>query len=296
MSEMNPLAFSTIACPDWNVDQVISAAQQYGYEGVELRTMGAGSTSLASDPAGANADVAAIRSKFEKAEVKLTCLATGVALHYREEYERLEAIKAAKQSVDLAAELGCQSVRMFGYQIYPGELKTKAMKRISERFLQIGEYAEESGVEVLIENGGTFARSKELWKLMQAIDHPLVGVYWNVADAAAVGEGPGISVTVLNSKIRGMKVKDLEVGEGTGFLPLGEGTVQVERFIESMRGIGYNDFITFEWDKAWLPSLADAEVALPLASATMREWMRIKVDKKGKPLSRWEAGALEVKA
>ena len=71
---------------------------------------------------------------------------------------------------------------------------------------------------------------------------------------------------------------------------------RVERFVEVMRGIGYGGFITFEWDKAWLPVLADPEEALPLAATTLREWMRVKFDKKGKPLSRWEAAALEVRS
>src|SRR5260370_248828 len=31
------LAFSTLACPGWSLDQVVAAAHAYGYQGVELR-------------------------------------------------------------------------------------------------------------------------------------------------------------------------------------------------------------------------------------------------------------------
>src|SRR5713226_7256797 len=31
------LAFSTLACPAWSLDQVVEAAVEYGYQGVELR-------------------------------------------------------------------------------------------------------------------------------------------------------------------------------------------------------------------------------------------------------------------
>lgn len=293
--EINPLAFSTTACPDWDIDRVLTAACDCGYQGVELRTLGPDSNRIASDPTSAG-DPESIRAKFDKAGIKISCLATSVALHFRDEFERQSAMKAAKQYVDLAKKLGCPRIRTFGFQIYPGEFKAKALRRIADRYRQLGEYTEEFEVEILIENAGTFARSKELWMLMKDIDHPLIGVAWNVANAAAVGESPSVSVNVLNSQIRYAKVKDTEVGAGTGFVPLGEGTVQVERFVELLRGIGYEDFICFEWDKAWLPSLADADDVLPIATETLREWMRTKVDKKGKPLSKREAPALEVKA
>jgi sugar phosphate isomerase/epimerase len=31
------LAFTTLACPGWSLDQAVAAARQYGYEGLELR-------------------------------------------------------------------------------------------------------------------------------------------------------------------------------------------------------------------------------------------------------------------
>jgi len=38
---MTKLAFTTLACPDWSVPQVIDAARRYGYDGVELRLVDA---------------------------------------------------------------------------------------------------------------------------------------------------------------------------------------------------------------------------------------------------------------
>ncbi len=294
MADLNPIAFSTVACPDWKIERVLEAANEYGYQGIELRTMGGDASSLASEPDGASA--AGIRRQFRDAGVDLICLSTGVALHYKKEFERHQAMNTARHCIDLAAELGAPQVRMFGYQIYPGELKAPALRRLCDRFTSIAEYAEQSGIEILIENAGTFARSKELWGLMQEIDHPLVNVCWNVANGATVGESPLTSVSVLHSRIRLAKVKDTEIGDGSGFVPLGEGNVGVERFIEILRGIGYDGYISVEWDKAWLPSLAEPEEYLPQAIATLQEWMRLKVDKKGKPLSRLEAPVLEVKA
>lgn len=294
MPAPNPLAFSTVACPTWEIDRVIDAALEYGYQGVELRTFGAGANRLASDPA--DHDPEMIRAKFEASGLQVSMLATSVALHHKSGRDGRAAIESGKSFIDLAARLGCERIRAFGYQIYPGEPWAKGIQRVADRFKELADYAEDFGVETLIENAGSFARARELWQLADLTDHPLVGVCWNIANAAAAGERPGLSVTTLNSRIRYAKIKDTVVGEGTGFVLPGEGTVEVLRFVELLRGIGFEGWLCFEWDKLWLPSLEEAEETLPKAQATLSEWMREKFDKKGKPLSRYEAPALEVKA
>ncbi len=41
------LAFSTVACPDWTLSQVVDRASEMGYQGVELRTLGPGGSAAA---------------------------------------------------------------------------------------------------------------------------------------------------------------------------------------------------------------------------------------------------------
>lgn len=294
MPEMNPLTFSTVACPDWEIDRVIDVAGEYGYEGVELRTFGAGSTMLASDPA--LSDPEKIRHLFEKAGVRISCLATSVAFHYKQKRDVEPAMEAGRSFVDMAQRLGCPRIRTFGYLVYPGETRAAAVGRIAERYGKLADHAEEAGIEIVIENAGSFARAKELWQLTNLADHPLVGVCWNVANGITVGESPAVSVPALNARIRYAKLKDTEVGQGIGFVPLGEGTVGCERFVELLRGIGYEGWLCVEWDKAWLPALDDADKVLPQARETLIEWMRPKRDKRGKLLSRREAPSQESKA
>jgi sugar phosphate isomerase/epimerase len=33
------LAFTTLACPGWTLEQAVAAAQRYGYAGIELRLL-----------------------------------------------------------------------------------------------------------------------------------------------------------------------------------------------------------------------------------------------------------------
>ena len=41
----------------------------------------------------------------------------------------------------------------------------------------------------------------------------------------------------------------------------------VEKFLTRLQGIGYNGWVTVEWEKAWLPDIAEPEEILPDAIA-----------------------------
>ena len=111
--------------------------------------------------------------------------------------------------------------------------------------------------------------------MLETISQPAIGVCWDVFNAALVGESPLISVPTLNNRITYAHVKDAHLGSlGATLCPLGEGDVQVERFLKRLQGIGYNGYVTFEWDRAWLPNIAAPEEALPAAIKTLKEWTR----------------------
>ena len=69
-------AFSTTACPDWTLDRVARAAADWGYAGVELRSLGGGGTELACEPA--LTDPEKTRAMFAGAGVSIASIATGV--------------------------------------------------------------------------------------------------------------------------------------------------------------------------------------------------------------------------
>ena len=265
------LAFSTVACPDWTMQQVAERAAEYGYEGVELRTLGAGSTSLSCDPA--LSDPAKTAKCFEQAGVEPICLSTSVSLHYRDTTAAYQAKGQLTRDLELAAAIGCRLVRVFGNEAEIGRDRNAAIERISANVGPMAERAAALGLELLFENGGSFNSGKEWWRLLNLVNHPMVGMCWNVANAAASGEPPIVSVPVLNTRIKLAKVKDTKLGEGSGFVPLGDGNVDIEMFVKRLMGIGYNGYITVEWDRLWFSSLAPAEEYLPDALSRLKSWM-----------------------
>ena len=279
------LAFSTVACPDWTIEKTVQQAAEMGYDGVELRTLGPGGTGLASDPAQGNPSTT--KKLFEQHSLEPVCLSTSIALHHREGSQVKQSQWEARHSLELAASLGCRFVRVFAHEPGTGRSRADAIKRIAEHTAALTDRCTQLGVQLLIENAGSFAIGKELWWLLNVVDHPMIGLCWNVANAAAAGEPAGVSVPMLNSRIRLAKIKDTRVGEGSGFVPLGEGTVGIEPFIKRLMGVGYTGYLTVEWDRLWLSSLAPAEEYLPDAHQRAKAWLDAvnEAEEKGRTLA-----------
>jgi len=268
---MLKFAFSTVACPQWPLEKVLEQAAAWGYAGVELRTLGPKGNGLASDPADLDPDH--VRDLFANSAVVPVCLSTSASLHHREQSAAFHARKDALDAIKLAAKIGCSQIRVFGNEVMPGRNRQAALQDVASATGHLLETAASHGVGVLFENSGSFNRAKEWWWLLNILDHPLVGMCWNVANAAASGELASVSVPCLNSRIRLAKVKDTRVGEGSGFVPLGEGTVGIEPFVTRLLGIGFTGYVSVEWDRLWLPSLAEAESYLPDALERLQGWV-----------------------
>ncbi len=265
------LAFSTVACPEWTIEQAATKAEEFGYAGIELRTLTQGAGTLACDPA--LTDTSKVKSILHAHGLEAVCLSTSVCMHYRDDSDGRNAITATRRYLETAAEIGATAVRIFGNEVEPGENRRSVIQRIASRVGSVADRAGELGVQLLFENAGSINRAKDWWWLFNLIDHPMVSLCWNVVNAASAGEGPAVSVPALNSRIALAKVKDTVVGEGVGYVPLGEGNVEVEPFVKRLLGIGYDGYITVEWDRAWLPNLAPADEVLPQARETLQGWL-----------------------
>lgn len=265
------LAISTVSCPDWPLEEAAKRAVEMGYHGLELRTLGHGDARLASDPA--LTTPAKTRDILKAFGVECVGLSTSISLHHRASSPQRDAAYAAQQAVELAAEIGAPGVRLFAYDVDPGVTRQSVMLQIAQQVKPIADHAADRGVQVWFENAGSFTRAKEWWWLFNLFDHPMVGMVWNVATAAAAGEPPAVSVPTLGSRIRLAKVKDLEVGVGAGYTRLGEGSVGVDKFIRRLLGIGFDGYVSVEHDRLWLPALEDAADYLPDAASKLKAWI-----------------------
>lgn len=264
-------AFSTLACPKWDFETICARAKEYGYDGVEVRGFLEESSLTASNIF--LSEPKKIRGMFEFHGLRIACLASSIAMTQKRRADRAAA-EDCRRFIDTAAAVGCSLVRVFDTTVRPGQTRAGAGVALGDWLLPLGDYAAKHDVLLVVENALSFRSSKEMWGILDRLQHPSIACCWDVFNAALIGEGPWVSVPTLNSKIQYAQVKDAKLGPlGASLCKLGEGDVEVESFLTRLRGIGYEGWITFDWEKAWLPGIAEPEEALPEAIKKMRQWI-----------------------
>lgn len=270
-------SFSTVALPDWTLARIAPRLEEWGYLGVELRTFGNGSTLSACDPALTAANK--VRGIFDKAGMQICSLATGI--RYDEiisppiignvisDTER--SVRETKGMVDLALALECAYVRVFAFELPEGETRKSGLARIVDRLKKSTDYCRNSGVKLMLENGGTFNTAVDLAEIIDAVGSPLLTAAYSAPVAAMAGESVANGINVLGERLVNVKVKDLHGGKPVA---LGTGDLNVRETFAALAKSGYTGWITYEFDRAWLPTAANIDTASILAQSakTMYEW------------------------
>jgi sugar phosphate isomerase/epimerase len=247
------LAFSTVACPDWTLDRVAEAAGRWGYDGVELRTRGYGSTDFACDPALTSPEKTC--ALFADAGIAVSSLATTLAFDQpiRPKVfgyafgDHEQSVRQAKRMIDLAAQIDCALVRVFGFEVQPGTTRPLTIELIEQRLRMVVDHADKTGVKVALENGGSFPAAADLREILDRIDSPLLVASYSVAVASAAGEDPGHGIASLAGRLGLVKIKGLST------------TVPA----------GVCDWVVYELDRAFIRDLPAAESVLPEAAKVL---------------------------
>ncbi len=265
-------AFSTVACPKWDFETVAKNAREYGYDGVEIR--GFLNESILSTANVFLTDPGKLRALFAYHQVEIACLSSSIAFTGS---KKKDAAMGAdlRRFVDTAAAVGCPLVKIFDTQVRAGQTRASAGVAMGDWLLPVGDYAADHGVVIVVENALSFRSSKELWTMFERIEPQSVAVCWDVFNAATIGESPLTSVPTLNNRIRYVHVKDAKLGPlGVTYCKLGEGDVAVKLLLSRLQGIGYGGYVTVDWEKAWLPGLAEPEEILPDSIGKLRDWTK----------------------
>lgn len=260
---MNPLiAFSTLACPEWDIRTVIAKAGEYGYSGIEWRGGPQGHVSPLMTPA----ERRALRQGMEAhglAALSVTAYTSFVSSELRDRQANLDDLK---RYLDLAAEIGAGQVRVFLGELPSGESLAAAYPRILACLEEGVQHAIASGVMIAIEPHDDFVRTTSILPILRQIDHPSLGVIWDFGNAYFAGEEPETGIDLLKGRIAYVQIKDgRRRGKSWQLCPIGQGDVPLGKIFDLLRGSGYAGPLSLEWERAWHPELDPPDIALPAA-------------------------------
>lgn len=266
---MNPVSFSTFACPNWSIERIIAKASEFGYDGIEWRGGPQGHV----QPTMPVAQKALLQKRSMDTGLMAVAVTayTSFVSHLAE--ERQSNLEELRRYVDLAAELDAPYVRTFLGELPDGrKLDSSIYEKISACLNTAADYASSVGVKIAVEPHDDFVRSSTIVPILSRVHHPALRVIWDIGNAFAAGEELKEGFEILKHRIAYVQVKD---GKGRALnwrlCPLGEGDVPLAHAFALLLAHGYEGAISVEWEYAWHPELDPPELALPAALQTVQE-------------------------
>jgi sugar phosphate isomerase/epimerase len=258
------LAFSSLACPGWSVQDVADRAAAYGYEGVELRLIDGETFEPSMDRAGRER----VKRAFRDAGQAIVGLGSSVGIASGE-----DGLAARIRAwLELASEWESPLVRVFGRA--PGELDDETIARAAGVVEDALPHAERLGVAIGLETHDSFARSADVARVLARVPSGSFGAIWDTHHPHRMGETPREIWERIGARLLHVHVKDARrAGDGEWDLVLlGEGEVECREIVDLLRANGWDRWLAAEWEKKWHPEIAEPEVALPQHLAVLRDW------------------------
>lgn len=264
------IAYSTVACPDWSLEEAFSRGAEYGYEGLEIAFI---------DSQWVTARLLMenqrrIRELSESSGCRAFAIAPHLELGVGGTTGRTKALSEAQTLVELAREVGAGFVRLFGGAPDSCMTLEGLIEVLSEDLALLDQVAAGTGVRIALETYGQFSDSQQLARVLQTIDSPRVVALWDLLHPTRIGQPVPVVWQHLVGRLGYLHVKDARRDEDGNWrhARLGEGDVPVREALRALAMRGFDGFVVVEWEKANHRQLAEPEDVLPGEMAKIREY------------------------
>ena len=268
------LSFSTLGCPKWSFETIVTCAAKNGYHGIELRGL-QGQLDLTKCPEFSSpARITASKKLVVDSGLKIVDLGSSAKMHIADPTKRKIQLDEAKRFIDLAVSLNCPYVRVFPDDLPKEQDRNETIELIINGLRELGDYAKGSTVSVLLESHGKVVSKDILHQIMQNAENSHIGLIWDVWNMWSVTKEPPKEVhEKLKKYIRHIHIKDAKLIAGKEqYVPIGQGEAPLSEAIKALRKDGYKGYYSFEWEKMWHPDIEEPENVLPFYPKAMQKY------------------------
>jgi sugar phosphate isomerase/epimerase len=266
------LSFTTLGCPDWSLEQIAKNARDFGYEGVELRTHTDGNH-FSPDASKDEAKRAGQLFRDHGAPVFSVMGYTRCAFTDAAEVARNQELM--RKLIGIAEAMGAKYIRTFAGQV-PKDTNIDAMtETVAKALKPLCKEAGSRGVKISIESHDDWCGSARLLKLIGLIDEPNgFGVTWDIFNGLHANIEPWEKAyAALKQHILYCHVKDgwfSDDHKQHHYCPVGAGDLPLNAVLKALKKDGYNSYLSFEWEKKWIPELEAPEKVFPQYTHKMK--------------------------
>lgn len=191
---------------NWDIETIIKNCTETGFQSVELRTTHAHGVEVTLTPS----QRAEVKKRFKDSPLETISLASAFQYHSPDPAEVKKNIEGTKEYVLLARDIDATGIRVFPNAFPAGSDREKTMEQIGKALAEVGEFANNQGVEIRVCVHGQGTNSVTVIK--KIIDYsrsPYVYVNWNCDASDAAGEGLVYNFNLVKDRIKGVHMHDL---------------------------------------------------------------------------------------
>jgi sugar phosphate isomerase/epimerase len=265
---MIKLSFMTFACPDYDLNQVLTAAIRYGYDAVEPRSEAKHKHGVELEAT--KKERKEIKAAFADTGIELCCIATSRNYSMADEVQRRESVERTKRYIDLAVDCGAPTLRVFGGGTPPGADFSEVKKYVAEALHQAAEHARGSGVWVCLETHDAYIHAADAVEVVKMADTPQAAINWDIMHPCTAGQTITEAFEIVQPYVKHCHAHDgtrKAQGAGWDLAPMGTGEIDHALAIRLLAGMGYEGAVSGEWID-WQP----AEEMLPREAEVLRQF------------------------
>jgi len=267
------LAFTTLGCPNWDMETIISQAVECGYDGVDFRGF-LGQMEIYKLPE-FSSEIETTKKRFNEAALEIPCFSSSVRLFTTSEEELNKFLGELKEYGKLCNEFNTPYIRVFGGSI--GNIsREEAFNIVESNLRDMLKIAEEYDITLLLETHDDWTRCEYVHEILKRAESKHIQVLWDIHHPyRTVGESPQLTWDTLGENIKYTHWKDSYIKKDTvrGYqlCLLGKGDIPLGKIYHILRENGYTGYFTLEWEKLWCPEIEEPEVAFSQYARFMKE-------------------------
>lgn len=261
-------SFTTLGCPDWDLDTVIRNGSSYGFSAVDFR--GLQEEIDVTKLAAFTSDLAETKRKFSDVNLAVGGISTSIRIC---DETKIDAnLEEVRRTIPIAAELDVALLRVFGGGLPEGKSKEELAdlgQSMMEKILGI------DGADAfrwVLETHDLWISSEDCRLLLDRVPQEAFGILWDVGHTARVGgEDPAASLAAFGDRAFYIHVKDAvydtshpeAMKDGWRYVEPGTGQLPLEAALQLMKERSYDGYVMFEWEKRWHRELPEPEEMFP---------------------------------
>ncbi len=191
---------------DWDIATIIKNCAAAQFQGVELRTEHAHKVEL-----NLTADQRAeVKRRFQDSPVQLMGLGSTYDFHTPDQAKLKRDLASAKEYIVLAHEVGASGVKVRPNGLPKEVPEERTLAQIGRALRELGEFGAGHGICLRLEvHGAGTSLLPNIKAILDAADHPNVGVCWNSNDTDLAGAGFDHNFDLVKDKIFSCHMRDL---------------------------------------------------------------------------------------